>query len=254
MEYLSPPEAELGRWFKAQSLVALRDSLAVRTYSGYPARCDRLWVDNPLRYEIEPLVIPDGPWETSEGAVPSIRERSRFGPDQRQDAWGRPLHPWFDEMLTDADIGIVTGKGAYWRWGPNYTADAIVIRHDTETPQVLLIKRADTGQLALPGGYLSDNETSLDAALRETAEETGLDLARLQPTTQQVYEGPLADLRITANAWPETTAFRFDVPTIPTLDQIKGGDDATTALWLPLAQARDLFGSHSLLIQLALRQ
>lgn len=252
MEKLSyQPEQNIQAWFKAESLVALRDQLAQGTYPGYPNA--RLWIENE-REIYEPFYLPDGAWETSEGSVPSIRERqSELLRNCARDGYGRPLHPWFYDMVTDPGIGVVTGKGAYWNWGPNYTADTIIFRHDRVELEVLLIQRSDTGKWALPGGFIDENELSLDAAVREAEEETGLVLAKLNPAVKTVYSGPLADLRVTANSWPETTAYRFDIFDTTGLDTVRGGDDALVAAWLPISKLQDeLFGSHKLLIELAL--
>lgn len=51
-------------------------------------------------------------------------------------------------------------------------------------PEVLLMRRAEregdqwSGQMAFPGGHLEDGEDFEDAAIRETSEEVGLDLAQ----------------------------------------------------------------------------
>lgn len=55
-------------------------------------------------------------------------------------------------------------------------ADAVIVRADGPRPKVLLIKRADNGQWALPGGGIDPGETALDAVLREIQEETGIRL------------------------------------------------------------------------------
>lgn len=243
-------------WFKHESLQLLAGQLAVRAYAGYPCLRDRLWLDDTEDLW-EPVVLPDGPWETSGGELPNIGEQaalSRKG--LRLDSYGRPLHPWFDSLLRHPGIGVVTGKGAYWRWGPNYTADPIVLRHDLPEPHVLLIERRDTGLWALPGGFVDEGETPLAAARREAGEEARIDLSDY-PASRQVYSGPLADLRVTAHAWPETTAYRFDLPDtlakrLP-VGPYPAGDDARRAKWLPIEQVGDeLFGSHRLLVELAL--
>ena len=240
------------QWFKEQSLEALERGLAETTYPVYPEQADRLV--NTAQVMVPPK-LPIGPWELSDGEVPSLGMEDYFKEfGVRLDADRRPLHPWFWEMYTNPKIGVVTGKGAYWNWGPNYTADPIATRNNDGQTEVLLIRRGDTGHLALPGGFIDDKETPLEAAKRELLEETGFVLPReLQP--QFVYRGPLADLRVTANAWPETTAFRFPIPEEIADQPIAGGDDAAEALWLPADQVTDkMFGSHKLLIELALRQ
>lgn len=239
--------------FKIQSLEALRTNLANNAYPNYPDFKDRLWADG-WTTELESLVLPLGAWETSDGATPTISEQLHFSNmSLLLDTWGRPIHPWFNDMLGDPKIGVLTGKGAYWNWGPNYTADSIVVRHDLAETHVLLIERSDTGQWALPGGFIDKGEESLIAALRETNEETGLDLSKCNPAVTQIYSGPLADIRVTANAWPETTAFRFDLLDTTDIDDIQGADDANSAAWIPVSKIDEqMFGSHRLLIELAL--
>lgn len=210
------------QWFKEESLRCLRKSLKERTYPGYPTRAERIY-----------------------GSLGSLAARE-------------PLHPWIDEMLADPDIGAVEGKGAYWNWGPNYTADPIVIRRDLGEPHVLVIKRKDTGTWALPGGFIDGNESEVAAAVREAHEETGIDLTGLAPNVVITYRGPVADLRTTAHAWPETTAVSFEIPDTAARQFTnmlwEGRDDAQRAAWKSVEQIHDhLFGSHKLLLTLALK-
>jgi 8-oxo-dGTP diphosphatase len=63
----------------------------------------------------------------------------------------------------------------YWR--PSVAADNVVYRFDGKTMQVLLIQRGNEpfkGKWALPGGFLEENETLQEGALRELKEETGI--------------------------------------------------------------------------------
>ena len=65
-----------------------------------------------------------------------------------------------------------------WFDGPNLTADAIVI--DPKHGQILLIQRRDTGQWALPGGFIDPDDTdSAQAAIREVAAHIHAAEARL---------------------------------------------------------------------------
>jgi 8-oxo-dGTP pyrophosphatase MutT (NUDIX family) len=50
-------------------------------------------------------------------------------------------------------------------------ADALV-RNDAG--EVLLVRRADDGRWAMPGGWVDPGETPAQAAVREVAEETGM--------------------------------------------------------------------------------
>ena len=157
----------------------------------------------------------------------------------------------------EPDLGVVTGKGFYHNWGPNYTADPIIIRTDTEEPMVLLIRRNDTGRLALAGGFIEKGESSLDAAFREAHEETLVNWTQFNPVVRQVYSGPLADVRVTANAWPETTAYAMLLdPTLSaqltTEPSLGNSEEVQGVVWLPISEVdSSLFGSHRLLVEMA---
>lgn len=159
------------------------------------------------------------------------------------DTEGRPLHPWVGTLLQEQDLA--PGKGAFWKWGPNYTADPIVITNE-DNPKVLLIQRADTQQYALPGGFVDAHEATLNAAMRELEEETGLTGVN---GGELIYEGPVADPRTTLNAWPETAAYLFSIerPAV-----VIGADDALQADWYPLDDLPSLYGSHEQLIKKAM--
>jgi len=53
------------------------------------------------------------------------------------------------------------------------SANVVVTNDDGE---ILLIRRSDNGNWALPGGAMDLGESLPDAAVRETAEETGIDV------------------------------------------------------------------------------
>ena len=237
-------------------LASLRTALAERTYPGYPSLNERFNAD-PTTLAVDAigrLVVPDGPWTVDdhpdqpqpEHAPTLARQDELLAQGLELDSQGRPLHPWFLEMVGDAAIGVALGKGNSWEWGVNHTVDSMVVCGD----HVLLIRRGDTGQLALPGGFRG-NDTDEAAMLRELVEETGLrpdENARI--TT--LYDGPVADIRDTANAWKETRAFLVEVPFTGTLPEVHGGDDATAAIWMPRRevwnQLEPLFGSHDFLL------
>lgn len=246
---------ETDKWFKEESLKLIRHNIANNdfNYPGYP--------ETRFHNEcFENLVIPDGPWHISPkhpGITEELNEEDtlRFKLDGLSiDQKGRPLHPWINELIKK-DIGVFTGKGFYYDWGPNKTVDPVVIRSDLDEPHVMLIVRDDTGKIALPGGFHDPGETFQEGAAREAREETLVDIGDL--ACRLVYSGPLADSRATANSWPHTDAFRFDMP-----DEIAkempmkwdGGEEVECAFWLPVSKVEEhIFGSHSLLITLANR-
>lgn len=67
---------------------------------------------------------------------------------------------------------------------PATAAVAMVLRPEDEGLAALLIRRAEhpldfwSGHVAFPGGRAKQGETSIETAIRETAEEVGLDLRR----------------------------------------------------------------------------
>jgi len=223
-------------------------SSANRTFENYPGypehRFTRTIDPNQSLQNIE---LPDGPWTFKNYPLPDLETSLGFiNEGYETDSLGRPLHPWARSLLREENGGAVLGKGAYWNWGPNATADPIVITNEPR-PQVLLIKRSDTGALALPGGFVDANETPACAALRELEEETGL---VLDTAGELVYQGPVADLRTTLHAWAETSAYLFtvDVPS-----NVRGNDDALNADWYFLDELpTTLFGSHAQLVQRAI--
>lgn len=247
-------------WFKDKSLQLFAGHLATRGYPRYPSQLERLTTISELPVTASgKMVLPDGSWSTDK-ELPTVEEYAELqtlGLDF--DQYDRPLHPWLKDMLNDPNVGVVTGKGAYWDWGPNYTADPVIIRRDLSEPYVLLITRRDTGALALPGGFVDADETPFDAAVREAQEETCLDLGIYNPTVREIYSGPVADLRATANAWPHTTAYAFELPDEITKQMsthpYEAGSDATLAGWFPAQRVPDyLFGSHKILVEMALNK
>jgi len=238
----------------------LRANLAKPVYPGYPDFDDRLFIE-PGEEEYTPggrLILPNGPWEINNH--PNRNECNEqpelfgsialLGMGLQLDSKSRPLHPWVKDMLNDPAIGVVTGKGFYRNWGPNKTADPIVIYRDS----ILLVERGDTGSWALPGGFIDPGETAIKAAIRETEEETGITLASNTPI-EEVYDGQVIDVRATANAWPETTAYLIKVDDDIELPDPRGSSENPKSSWIPLDvidRGEVLFGAHKYLVRLAL--
>lgn len=229
----------------------LRQALASQTYPGYPEQSQRLVMDELEFGSNGGPNVPSDPYEVTLladrhswlGAMKQLRFK-QLG--LRLDTLGRPVHPWYEQMVLDPTIGVATGKGFYRHWGPNYTADNIVVSGDDK---VLLIQRRDTGQWALPGGFVDGKESAEQAALRELSEETNLSID--QPGLE-IYQGPVADIRMTAHAWPETTALLYQIDEIAPPE---AGDDAAAAAWFELSDLpTQLFGSHRYLLDLAINK
>jgi ADP-ribose pyrophosphatase YjhB (NUDIX family) len=179
--------------------------------------------------------------------LPSLIEQSRFHEiGIETDELGRPLHPWRDQLPHLAE-----GKGCYWRWGPNYTVDPIVISREPE-PKILLVQRGDNGKWALPGGFIDPGEAPNVAGLREIIEETHLELT--DDESHLCYRGPVLDERSRLHAWSDTTAILWHSPTATA---VCGGDDARDAKWFTFSELRQLeclHGSHAALIEMAIHE
>ncbi len=252
---LDPVDAQLG---------LLREQLRLYAYPGYPMQADRLVAD-PATLPTDAqgrLVLEAGPWNVDAHPDQPVREVAPSLAEQRQlsernvlDASGRPLHPWFFKMIADPAIGVVLGKGMYWEWGDkNPTADSFIkvcvggLRH------WLLVRRQDTGAWAAPAGFVNSGELPAQAAIRESMEETGLIIPEGTPM-QQIYEGPVADIRM-ASGWPTTTAYLISLSDRGVLPEVKGGDDAVEARWFTERELQDpslrFFGSCAYMLALAM--
>lgn len=240
--------------FQSRSLRIFAEQLQVRQEPGYPAYEDRLRCKG-IPYDERGLVdLPEnGPWTAGDQTPDRTQYINEIvglcGAPRllKLDARNRVLHPYWKEMLTHPTVGAVVGKGFFWRWGVNYTADSAVFCQG----HLLLVRRDDTGQWALPGGFRNPGESSIDASMREVGEESGLDLENYALKPESLYSGPVLDIRTTIHAWTETFLFRYLLNS-PSLPAVKGADDATEAAWFPVDQLpADIYGSHSLLVEMA---
>lgn len=158
------------------------------------------------------------------------------------DESGRPLNP--------AGRTGLRGRGKLGKWGANHAADPIVFSKNTRGElQILLIKRKDTGDWALPGGMVDPGEKFSQTALRELREEAGVNLENLE--VQEVFSGVVDDPRNTDNAWMETVAVYVEIPN-PV--EPRAGDDADEAEWKIITPdlLSGLYASHGPILQAAL--
>ena len=125
---------------------------------------------------------------------------------------------------------------------PALTVDALWIRRG----RVLLVRRARPpyrGQWALPGGFVELRETVERAVARELKEETGLSARPWKLVG--VYSGPERDPRKPAT----TVAFLMRGRAGP----LNAADDARTAEWVPLFEAKGLAFDHARILRDGLR-
>lgn len=80
---------------------------------------------------------------------------------------------------------------------PNSLVPAAVALVANEAGEILMIRRTDNGNWALPGGAIEMNESVADAAVRETFEETGV---RAEVTgLLGIYSDPRHIIHFTSN-------------------------------------------------------
>jgi ADP-ribose pyrophosphatase YjhB (NUDIX family) len=136
------------------------------------------------------------------------------------DARGWPLNPTGRTGRAGRNLGA---------WGENQAADPIVTAGHGTDRRVLLIRRRDTGQWAIPGGIVDPGESAPQALVRELREETSVDLADLQPVIlARTY---VEDWRASDHAWVCSTAALYRLPDTAA---VHAGDDAADAAWWPL--------------------
>ena len=124
---------------------------------------------------------------------------------------------------------------------PRRAAVAIVLRHTAaDAIELLLIKRSEregdpwSGQIALPGGrYDPDDATLQDTAIRETREETGIDIAR-----DGLVLGMLDELRPRTPVLPSIIVTPF-VAVVRADVTIETSDEVATTFWVDLASLAD---------------
>lgn len=108
-----------------------------------------------------PADVPDWEKRQARALVP-------FALDER----GWPLNPTGRTGRSGRNLG---------KWGENAAADPVVVAGTGSAARVLLIRRADCGQWAIPGGMVEPGNSVPKTLARELREENGVDLAALSP-------------------------------------------------------------------------
>ena len=128
------------------------------------------------------------------------------------------------------------------------TVDAVVV----QSGHVLMIRRRNLpgkGLLALPGGFLDQQELIVDGAIRELKEETKIKVPvpvlKGSIKANHVFDHPGRSFR----GRTITHAFYIELPEGP-LEKVKGGDDASHAMWIPLSalKCEECFEDHHAII------
>lgn len=120
-------------------------------------------------------------------------------------------------------------------------AIALVLRMgELNEPELLMIKRAEaerdpwSGHVACPGGRMEPSDRNLaQTAIRETLEETGIDLARVGRLL-----GTLDDLSPRTPVLPPIVIRPF-VAAVPSSMEIVQSPEVAAAFWVPLSALRE---------------
>jgi 8-oxo-dGTP diphosphatase len=134
---------------------------------------------------------------------------------------------------------------------PALTTDVVLIAGDEESRRhVLLIKRKNPphqGSWAFPGGFIDENETTRQCALRELEEETGIRLGDENLQLLLVADDPKRDPRkrvisIVYLAMGKVSEF-----------SPRAGDDAAEVRWFQLDALPPLAFDHAWILSKALQ-
>ena len=128
------------------------------------------------------------------------------------------------------------------------TVDTVVV----QSGHILLVKRGDMpgkGLWALPGGFLNQEETMLDGAIRELKEETKIKVPvpvlKGSIKGSKTFDAP----NRSARGRTITQAFLIDLG-VGELPKVKGSDDAEKAFWVPFKGVKQekMFEDHFFII------
>lgn len=131
-----------------------------------------------------------------------------------------------------------------------HTVDALVIQGG----HILLVKRGaqpGEGLHALPGGFINEYETRQDAVLRELREETKIKVP------EPVLAGSIDSVKTFDDPYRSsrgrtiTTAYLINLKPSDKFPEVKGGDDAAKAFWIPLSELNreEMFEDHYHIIE-----
>lgn len=149
---------------------------------------------------------------------------------------GRPVNPC-------EKTRVRRGRNQMGFWGEQKMADALVTLTCGGGRRLLMAERTDGYGLAVPGGHVEPGETGLQAALRELAEETGLDAMSMTGACMVVRPPRyVPDPRSSDEAWAVTVPVHIDLGDYGQgpLPAVKGGGDAVCAGWMPARTYDDL--------------
>ena len=183
-----------------------------------------------------------------------------FGPQWHDMSWQNLITPEVNDFLLDwikthqyqsivNEYKFVADYKKQWSNSPYpptfVTVDGVVV----QSGYILLVRRGampGKGKLALPGGFVEQDETLQNAVLRELREETKLKVPTPVLLGSLKKQKTFDDPNRSSRGRTITTAFLFHLFPQTELPKVKGGDDAKDAFWVPISElkAEDMFEDH----------
>lgn len=157
----------------------------------------------------------------------------------------------FEDVVHERDV-VAKYRKSWERapYAPTFiTTDAVVI----QSGHILLVTRGSApgkNLIALPGGFLEQDERVIDGVIRELREETKIKVAapvlRGSIRETQIFDHPNRSSR----GRTVTHASLIVLPDGP-LPKVKGSDDAIKAAWYPLGELKseDFFEDHFCIVE-----
>lgn len=246
----------------------LAENNAITPERGYPTTDRRLYLPPAVWSKMlhsGEIAIPDGPWhianhpnrqqaahqhllhdiatEESPMSAQQITHWQNLG--LLVDTAGRPLHPQAAQLLTMPGIGMFTGPGFHWRYGPQRMGNLGLRRERNGSVEYAMAAvQRSTIKWGMPGGYANAGETMDDAAFREGYEEVGVERKALGAIalTAAVLSPPKGFGRDTLHAWGEEWFTFLHSLNNPGLDGIKlethDEQEVKGVAWVPLDHVR----------------
>ncbi len=130
---------------------------------------------------------------------------------------------------------------------PAVTTDCVIFTYEDWKLKILLVKRGGEpykGEWALPGGFLRNDETAREGALRELREETGLEASAVGELG--VFSDPMRD--------PRERVITIAFYALVKPSEVEGGDDADEAAWFSIDELPVLAFDHADIINAAMER
>ena len=127
------------------------------------------------------------------------------------------------------------------------TTDCVIFTYEDRHLKVLLVRRGGEpfkGYWAFPGGFLQNNETAKEGALRELREETGLVASAIGELG--VFSDPDRD--------PRERCITIAYYALVKPSEVIGGDDADEAAWFPTDALPELAFDHKKIFEAAMER